>query len=539
MNTKVYFKNIQKIIIDSLESAEYEIDIAVAWFTDEKIISVLLDLVKSGIEVNILYYNDHINDKNLFQELYDNGANIRCSNSLMHNKFCIIDEFVVINGSYNWTNNAKYNNHENIQVTYDDYELVKAYRNEFFKLFEKNKKSEQLFIRQTDELLEKLLKEYLSKQSYPTKYPCFLKETDNWFWHLNGNGYVYILNEEMLYTYYKYKYRYKQYPLGIDPFCDNIYACVYIEKENNYLCNTYNGKFIYFDKYNILAEKEGESCIFQNGRKIRSFKYNEYLCPGLYLIVTDKGKKCLYNKYYKCYDLPDYFNPEKKYKFATFDGNGFLILRDPLNELEALIDVKGNVLIPPYYTEISIKEKDKIIECTEKPLFVSYHTFYGAHVCRIVGKEDSKCSRIVKYEFGSLNIISSFKDSKELANTDRYIYISDGNKSGVRLSNLSYLYYLSLYLKNENISDLSVRAFYETIKSINKIVWNEFDRNKNFSEFLLDWKKKSNIFVNEEEAFARLNEIRKIKEESNDYGCSSFLILLFIIFLLIALGVIK
>lgn len=94
-------------------------------------------------------------------------------------------------------------------------------------------------------------------------------------------------------------------------------------------------------------------------------------------------------------------------------------------------------------------------------------------------------------------------------------------------------------MKNENISDLSVRAFYETIKSINKIVWNEFDRNKNFSEFLLDWKKKSNIFVNEEEAFARLNEIRKIKEESNDYGCSSFLILLFIIFLLIALGVIK
>ena len=38
----------------------------------------------------------------------------------MHNKFCIIDKNIVLNGSYNWTDNAERNNLENIQVTYDD-----------------------------------------------------------------------------------------------------------------------------------------------------------------------------------------------------------------------------------------------------------------------------------------------------------------------------------------------------------------------------------------------------------------------------------
>lgn len=37
----------------------------------------------------------------------------------MHDKFCIIDNQIVIHGSYNWTNKAEFKNEENISVTKD------------------------------------------------------------------------------------------------------------------------------------------------------------------------------------------------------------------------------------------------------------------------------------------------------------------------------------------------------------------------------------------------------------------------------------
>ena len=37
----------------------------------------------------------------------------------MHDKFCIIDNQVVLNGSYNWTNNAETRNDEVITIQKD------------------------------------------------------------------------------------------------------------------------------------------------------------------------------------------------------------------------------------------------------------------------------------------------------------------------------------------------------------------------------------------------------------------------------------
>ena len=37
----------------------------------------------------------------------------------MHDKFCVIDNQVVITGSYNWTTNAEFKNDENITVQKD------------------------------------------------------------------------------------------------------------------------------------------------------------------------------------------------------------------------------------------------------------------------------------------------------------------------------------------------------------------------------------------------------------------------------------
>ena len=135
-NQTVHFKNIRAKIIETLETANSEVLIAVAWLTDEKIIKVLNDLSLNGISISIIFYDDRINNKDLFKTLYYRKANINVSKKLMHNKFCIIDREIVINGSYNWTYNASTND-ENIQITKHNDELVDSFVEQFYELKEK------------------------------------------------------------------------------------------------------------------------------------------------------------------------------------------------------------------------------------------------------------------------------------------------------------------------------------------------------------------------------------------------------------------
>ena len=52
---------------------------------------------------------------------------------LMHNKFCVIDGYTVITGSYNWSYKAQ-KNHENIIITKGDDVLAKQFINQFVAL---------------------------------------------------------------------------------------------------------------------------------------------------------------------------------------------------------------------------------------------------------------------------------------------------------------------------------------------------------------------------------------------------------------------
>ncbi|WP_289024536.1 phospholipase D-like domain-containing protein [uncultured Salegentibacter sp.] len=136
MNQEVHFTNIRKNIIDNLRDCNSDLKIAVAWFTDKTIIKEVNALIKNNVNVEIIIYDDHVNQKELFKDLYYSKAKIFLSKKLMHNKFCIIDNQTVINGSYNWTINAS-SNEENIQITYDDFEFAKKFTDQFNNLSSK------------------------------------------------------------------------------------------------------------------------------------------------------------------------------------------------------------------------------------------------------------------------------------------------------------------------------------------------------------------------------------------------------------------
>lgn len=175
-SNEVYFKDIRNKIIEQIEFADSEILIAVAWFTDEKIIETLLKCSKRGISISIIFYDDKINSKDLFKDLYYISADIRVSKKLMHNKFCVIDNSTIINGSYNWTYNASSNN-ENIQITTNNENLARSFSAEFYTLQQNCLKIDEHFkyaVGKVNEQ-EKQFQDYFETVEQRYKFPYFYK----------------------------------------------------------------------------------------------------------------------------------------------------------------------------------------------------------------------------------------------------------------------------------------------------------------------------------------------------------------------------
>ena len=140
---EAYFENIQDVIIDHISHASYSLKIAMAWFTNPLIFNALLRACKRDVDVHLLINNDSINNRPNglpFNKLIQENANLYIAETpdLIHNKFCIVDNKIVIDGSYNWTVLAETNNDENIVVIKNG-KVIKSFISAFENLI-KNRK---------------------------------------------------------------------------------------------------------------------------------------------------------------------------------------------------------------------------------------------------------------------------------------------------------------------------------------------------------------------------------------------------------------
>jgi len=139
-NTEVYFSlydNPQKEIIKNINQAEAFINIAMYIFTDREIALPLVKAQERGVKVRLYLDKDQVDYKySQSRLLVQKGIKTRISsnNYIMHNKFAIIDNCILLTGSYNWTFSANNRNDENLMVI-DDPEIIEIFQNQFINLW--------------------------------------------------------------------------------------------------------------------------------------------------------------------------------------------------------------------------------------------------------------------------------------------------------------------------------------------------------------------------------------------------------------------
>ena len=106
-------------------------------FTDKEIAIPLVKVHERGVKVRLYLDKDQVDYKySQSRFLVQKGIKTRIStnNYIMHNKFAIIDNRLLLNGSYNWTFSANNRNDENLMVI-DDPEIIEIFQNQFINLW--------------------------------------------------------------------------------------------------------------------------------------------------------------------------------------------------------------------------------------------------------------------------------------------------------------------------------------------------------------------------------------------------------------------
>jgi phosphatidylserine/phosphatidylglycerophosphate/cardiolipin synthase-like enzyme len=146
--TEVYFSlsdNPQKEIIENINQAQAFINIAMYTFTDKEIAASLIDAQERGVKVRVYLDRSQIGSTySISRLLVQNGIKVRISsnNYIMHHKFAIIDNHLLLTGSYNWTSSANNRNDENLMVI-DDPEIIEIFQHQFVNLWTNKYSSER------------------------------------------------------------------------------------------------------------------------------------------------------------------------------------------------------------------------------------------------------------------------------------------------------------------------------------------------------------------------------------------------------------
>ncbi len=121
-------------LIALVQNAQHEILFMAYSFTDDDLATAMIEAVISGINVaGVMDKSQALgNTGGEYVNLLENGIDVRLDGNphSMHHKVIIIDDQIVITGSYNFSNSAKTRNDENTLVIHSP-EIAALYKEEF------------------------------------------------------------------------------------------------------------------------------------------------------------------------------------------------------------------------------------------------------------------------------------------------------------------------------------------------------------------------------------------------------------------------
>lgn len=138
-NPEVFFcpeDQCENRIISIIQNADDSIDVAMYSFTAPKITDALIQAQQRGVGTRIVL--DYLQSTSKYSQKDSLSSKIPVRvmrpGKTMHNKFVIVDNQLVVTGSYNFTKNGNGKNYENFILIFDE-ETISLYKDEFFELW--------------------------------------------------------------------------------------------------------------------------------------------------------------------------------------------------------------------------------------------------------------------------------------------------------------------------------------------------------------------------------------------------------------------
>lgn len=167
-------------IQSELSAAQHSIKVAAAWFTDNELFQKIMFKRNQNCKVEIVLDDNKENYWLPFMDLVKNGATVKLSKGVgsggrMNEKFCIIDDSILISGSYNWSKNARTDNHENVIISRSP-SLVNEFNEKFQELLNSSVSYDSVNIQEQPVTKEEALKEINEHDLFTKEFEKVLDE---------------------------------------------------------------------------------------------------------------------------------------------------------------------------------------------------------------------------------------------------------------------------------------------------------------------------------------------------------------------------
>lgn len=123
-------------LLQEISTAKKSIYFMAFSFTHDKIGKAMRDQYENGIKIGGVFDENQITKYSEYNQMKELGMSVKIDDTsgTMHHKVIIVDEEIVITGSYNFSRNAETRNSENLLIIKKNKKVVDAYMDEYNRL---------------------------------------------------------------------------------------------------------------------------------------------------------------------------------------------------------------------------------------------------------------------------------------------------------------------------------------------------------------------------------------------------------------------